>query len=416
MLPLREIQEQYKHAKYLETDDGKKNTSIVIAQARKNQKNWYEEEYMDLGFEVVPSHLISLVQDYTQPHIDRSLMGDERLKREARKKILACRVVGVIETAPTVAKDNPKFVALEDMLVVEPIEPTLEGLKIYVPHRHAGMSQTHKLRHMIDRILPVKLVDLKERRYENYFLENSIKHNYVAEGDIDIAEFIMNSYIADNIPSGNTQRKLTPLQNRILNQPFKGLVTYVSDKGVFVLTNELYTFFIPNEEYSYMANSKVYSIKDTVHTFDEVEFNYTGFRRGRGKNTNSENENTNNTILLQGEHISFEEKPVIRLKRLIEEKKMVGKVFKAYLITYDPTKKHFIELEDFPGVLVKLKPQAEITPQLAVTKEPISVFVERARAYTDTESGKISIFVHCLFNTTINERKNDMLASFFQKK
>ena len=70
-----------------------------------------------------------------------------------------------------------------------------------------------------------------------------------------------------------------------------------------------------------------------------------------------------------------------------------------------------IELEEFPGVLVKLKHNRMINQNMMRTNEALSVVVKRAR-YTINDEGKIILTVNCTYNATLG-KKQEMLADFF---
>lgn len=65
--------------------------------------------------------------------------------------------------------------------------------------------------------------------------------------------------------------------------------------------------------------------------------------------------------------------------QLIADEKLVGTTHKAYVVAYDVTRGHKIELEDLAGAIVKLETKAPITPDFVVKQTPIFVKVERAR-------------------------------------
>lgn len=199
MLPLSEFKKRgYKNIRYPKADNGNEMRSIVLANKKPEDANWYDEENISLGVSLIPENIIEDVKNnlYLRP-FDRSLMEDSSRRERARQEVFSAVVIGTIEAAPTIYKEDSKTVVFEDLLVCKPIDANYAELRVYVPHRKAGMFQTTDLRNMIDRIIPLKVVDLKERHFKNFKMPTGVKNNYVALGDIDIAELLMNSEAID---------------------------------------------------------------------------------------------------------------------------------------------------------------------------------------------------------------------------
>lgn len=415
MKPLKELQREYENARYMKLPDGELHT-IVSVNKPKNSYQWFDEEFSEKGVELVPAQLIEEFQELRYPNIDMSMVRDRQLVEEALENIIICRVTNVIEAAPFDFVSDSKKMALEDLLVVEPISPDLQGAKIYVPHHKAGTFKTARLRLMVGQVVPVKIVELRERRYKDYHVYKSVKNSYVLEGDINIAQFLKNREFVKNIPkkwADFDETVLTEDYRSFTNKTYKGIISHFNSAGVYVVTNKCYTFFIRREDFGYATFSRIHKFVDTVDDTKPINFKFTGVVRhiDDPKEFGISNFNIGNTPLLKGEHISFETSPHEAIKQLIDSKNMVGRAFKGYIVQYDVVKGHLIELEEFPGVLVKLKHNRMINQNMMRTNEALSVVVKRAR-YTINDEGKIILTVNCTYNATLG-KKQEMLADFF---
>lgn len=448
MLPLPDIQKEYPDAKYLSVDRNgiKEFESIIIASQKTPQLFWYHEEYrINNNIHLIPEQIIRQVNDLAIPKFDRSYKNDSRLREEAKENILVCQITGLIESVPFSPEDSSagNIVYFADMIVCEPINPQYDGLKIYVPQYHGGITQQKRMRYMVSMIVPVKITNLQESRIETknstkFTFHNGIKSNYVAVGDIDIAQFICNygtaKLLLRNIENEKLQGKLIKAQNAIKNEQHEGVVTKIAYQGIFVLAETMETVYIPFSRLTYNQNSKIKKIKNIFNSVamqDVVKFNIVGAKVGKNEiftNTNISEKYVGETYTLIGDRLVNEIHPKRRMVKEIRDNKLEGKLFTAYLVVFDPTKSHIIELEGYPGATVKLKDNPNITPDLAYKEQPFSVIVKKTiltndEIYNLTDEeidelplGDLRYTVICEYNALIHEDNKATLNSFFYKK
>ena len=123
MLPLSEFKKRgYKNIRYPKADNGNEMRSIVLANKKPEDANWYDEENISLGVSLIPENIIEDVKNnlYLRP-FDRSLMEDSSRRERARQEVFSAVVIGTIEAAPTIYKEDSKTVVFEDLLVCKPI-------------------------------------------------------------------------------------------------------------------------------------------------------------------------------------------------------------------------------------------------------------------------------------------------------
>ena len=108
----------------------------------------------------------------------------------------------------------------------------------------------------------------------------------------------------------------------------------------------------------------------------------------------------------------LEVSPREKIVQLIDENRLVGTTHKAYVVDYNITKGHRIELEDIAGVTVKLDGRAPISPDFVIKKTPIYVKVERARRTLKSSSDDLRFSVHCTFISDAGTR--DKAANLFK--
>ena len=431
MLPLSEFKKRgYKNIRYPKADNGNEMRSIVLANKKPEDANWYDEENISLGVSLIPENIIEDVKNnlYLRP-FDRSLMEDSSRRERARQEVFSAVVIGTIEAAPTIYKEDLKTVVFEDLLVCKPIDANYAELRVYVPHRKAGMFQTTDLRNMIDRIIPLKVVDLKERHFKNFKMPTGVKNNYVALGDIDIAELLMNSEAIDiarektrGNDSSSYRQRMRDLKRELTEKTQNGIITHVSSSGVFLLDQNLRSYKIPTKRFSYGAFSRIHPLKYYAEIGKPIQFNFVGWKSNNNSQVETEEDSrftpldfTSEQYVLWGSAIELETPPTEKLKALIDTGRLVGSTHTAYLTTYDVGRGHLIELEGFPGISVKLRNSMSLDKTYVYTHEPISVVVRRAR-YTINEKNQTIFYVHCNFNTSMrNTGRSDELNGFFKR-
>lgn len=427
MIPLAEIQKTHKKAKYLQrgTNNSGKST-IILAEATDTDGNWYSLENERMGFKLVPQALIEEAVELIKPSMENGYLEDYRRVSQARKKVIVCQIVSVIEAAPFIIKPNTigykkTMVVFEDMLVLEPVSPKYKGLQIYVAERHAGLTKKNNLNRMIGSLVPVKINELRERKYPDYNLNQiKVKSNYVAEGNIEIAEKIMNKELVDifnekmkDIDTGDILEKesLKKEKDKLLNKVFDGIISSIDSRGIYVVTREGYLFRLKANDCNYYAKSKVIDFRDSVQLLEQVSFKLKDakFNKLSGKKST---DNEVEEYRLWGDHICLEQSPTDIICDLIDNKRLVGKVFNAYITTYDANKGHFVEFEGYPGIRFKLDHDNRLESSLVFSKTKISVVVYRAR-YVTKENNKKIMTVHCHFNTVVGNINSSELSSFF---
>lgn len=411
MLPLRELKEQkgLLDAYYLKTSEGGELRNIVMAKYKEEPKLWYHyataEEY---GISVVPADAIDLAADL-QNQFDFSKTSDSLQVERAKEKVFPGVIEGIIEAVPFSILKKEQTVVFLDLLVVRSLDPNHYGMKVYVDSAHVGRTATRNLKHMVGQIVPVTIVNLNEQKRDKFVVSRGVKHNFVAYGNIAIAEWLMNQeYFYPLLRENNLSKKISQKERekreadrkRIEETTYKGIVTRIANNGVWVLGKKQQTVFIRFRDLNYKAHSRVLDRRNSVEQGEEIKFKLTAsYLQNEERLPDLKTVavlGKNQMNMLVGESISLQESPMDQLRKLIDSKNLVGKTFTAHLISYDSVKGHLIELEAFPGVLVKLQKHDLVKPKLAITKESIIVSVRRAR-YKLTEDGKPHFTIQCQY-------------------
>ena len=406
MLPLKLIHKSHPNATYA-TQDNKRIRDIVIADKNDDDEFWFDYNKKDeLHLEFIPKNLVAEINELARP-----LITDKRpqvyLDNIARGKVIPTLIESVIESMPTPHETDESKIVFIDYLVLVPLDPIYSELKIYVPSNKAGMTRLPRtnVRDMVGRYVSCKIVNLKRCILPHSYDTKTIWNNYYAEGSIERAEQLACADIKSTIAEVQrgevknsivlNQRVVERLKEErasLLSNIFNGVIAQTSNRGIYVICTEkeyhYFTVYIPRGRISYLYESIVPSAASKFKVGEQIRFklveeqNYLGSRE------------LENQIIADSK--CLETPPKEKILKLIDENRLVGSTHKAYVVAYDITRGHRIELEDIAGAIVKLNSDARITPDFVVKRTPIFVKVGRARRLPGP-SGDQRYTVYCSY-------------------
>lgn len=389
MLPLKLIHKSHPNATY-ETQDNKRIRDIVIADKNDTDEFWFDYNKKDeFHLEFIPRNLVAEINELAKPSIT-----DKRpqvyLDNIARSKVIPTLIESVIESMPTPHETDESKIVFIDYLVLVPLNQVYSELKIYVPSNKAGMTRLPRtnVRDMVGRYVSCKIVNLKRCILPHSYDTKTIWNNYYAEGSIERAEQLACADIKSTIAEVQrgevknsvvlNQRVVERLKEErasLLSSIFNGVIAQTSNRGIYVICTEkdyhYFTVYIPRGRISYLYESIVPSSTSKFKVGEQIRFKLVE------EQTYLEGKGLENQILADSK--CLETPPREQILKLIDENKLVGSTHKAYVVAYDITRGHRIELEDIAGAIVKLNSNARITPDFVVKRTPIFVKVERAR-------------------------------------
>lgn len=396
MLPLKLIHKSHPNATYA-TQDNKRVRDIIIADKNDDDKFWFDYNKKDeFHLEFIPKNLVAEINELAKPSIT-----DKRpqvyLDNIARGKVIPTLIESVIESMPTPHENDESKIVFIDYLVLVPLDPIYSELKIYVPSNKAGMTRLPRtnVRDMVGRYVSCKIVNLKRCILPHSYDTKTIWNNYYAEGSIERAEQLacadIKSTIAEVHRGADIKSQIAEKGSIVLNQRvverlkeerasllssiFNGVIAQTSNRGIYVICTQkeyhYFTVYIPRGRISYLYESIVPSSASKFKVGEQIRFKIVE------EQTYLEGKGLENQIIADSK--CLETPPKEQILKLIDENKLVGSTHKAYVVAYDITRGHRIELEDIAGAIVKLNSDARITPDFVVKRTPIFVKVGRAR-------------------------------------
>lgn len=407
MKPIKEIRKTHRDAIYYNGgDNSNKIQSIVIADKQEGDKPWY---YNRQYFEFIPAELVEEVNRLRYPIIssDFDLSDeDELLLRDAADKVFICQITSIIESQPflssqldgykKVTAGQDEKILFNDIFVAEPVDVRFKGLKVYIPQMKAGVNQPVQKSLMIGQLVPVKIVETWQVK-EDARLSKDVSNNYVVEGSVFIGESLRNALYLLNLKKARKNGQVS--LDKFLGTEYMGVVTRITVRrqdpnnpnsplrgGVYFLTNQMFTVFVPVRRFSYKVFSRFLDIRDiarvgdrfkikVTHTYD---FDVPPYLKSLLK--------LNTCEMASGECISFEKNPYERMAREIDNNNFIGTYHRARVVDFDIIKGHLVELEDYPGILIKLKHVSAITQDMVNRGQPLTVMIDTARYYLKDES------------------------------
>lgn len=389
MLPLKLIHKSHPNATYA-TKDNKRIRDIIIADKNDNDEFWFDYNKKDeFHLEFIPKNLVAEINELARPSIT-----DKRpqvyLDNIARGKVIPTLIESVIESMPTPHETDEGKIVFIDYLVLVPLDPIYSELKIYVPSNKAGITRLPRtnVRDMVGRYVTCKIVNLKRCILPHSYDTKTIWNNYYAEGSIERAEQLacadIKSTIAE-VQRGEVKNSIVLNQRAVerlkeeraslLSSIFNGVIAQTSNRGIYVICTEkeyhYFTVYIPRGRISYLYESIVPSSASKFKVGEQIRFKIVE------EQTYLEGKGLENQIIADSK--CLETPPKEKILKLIDENRLVGSTHKAYVVAYDITRGHRIELEDIAGAIVKLNSDARITPDFVVKRTPIFVKVGRAR-------------------------------------
>lgn len=422
MLPLKFIQRTHPNATYA-TKDNKRIRDIIIADKNDTDEFWFDYNKKDeFHLEFIPRNLVAEINELAKPSIT-----DKRpqvyLDNIARGKVIPTLIESVIESMPTPHETDESKIVFIDYLVLVPLDPVFSELKIYVPSNKAGMTRLPRtnVRDMVGRYVSCKIVNLKRCILPHSYDTKTIWNNYYAEGSIERAEQLACADIKSTIAEVQrgevknsvvlNQRVVERLKEErasLLSSIFNGVIAQTSNRGIYVICTEkeyhYFTVYIPRGRISYLYESIVPSSTSKFKVGEQIRFKLVE------EQTYLEGKGLENQILADSK--CLETPPREQILKLIDENKLVGSTHKAYVVAYDITRGHRIELEDIAGAIVKLNSDARITPDFVIKRTPIFVKVERARRFPGP-SDEQRYTVYCSYIADASSREKAVSAFEF---
>ena len=344
-------------------------------------------------------------------NFNRHDIGNQAKETMALASIISCRVVGLIESAKTLSESSGQ-VFFEDVVICQPTKREYSQLRIYVPQHIAGFYQPADLRRMVGQVFPVKLIDLKQvvfaKRYNAFeqHEQQPLENEYVALGDISIAEYLLNNQVLKELEEGNEKSPIHDVQ--------QGMVNYISDNGVFVITSNLERVFIPHNVFSYQYRSRVLQPQDYVKIGELVDFY---IRRGRYEQADDKRKRLGIqgvSVNLVGERLSLEKDPKEVIKDFIDAGP--GTVASGYVTDFNEIKGHYFEPDGAYGYPVRLVASQRIKPALFRSKQKISVLLRQGHyeeAADQAGNAYLRVRATVVYNSTYNEHAG--LEDFFDR-
>lgn len=422
MLPLKLIHKSHPNATY-ETQDNKRIRDIVIADKNDTDEFWFDYNKKDeFHLEFIPRNLVAEINELAKPSIT-----DKRpqvyLDNIARSKVIPTMIESVIESMPTPHETDESKIVFIDYLVLVPLNQAYSELKIYVPSNKAGMTRLPRtnVRDMVGRYVSCKIVNLKRCILPHSYDTKTIWNNYYAEGSIERAEQLACADIKSTIAEVQrgevknsvvlNQRVVERLKEeraRLLSSIFNGVIAQTSNRGIYVICTEkdyhYFTVYIPRGRISYLYESIVPSSTSKFKVGEQIRFKLVE------EQTYLEGKGLENQILADSK--CLETPPREQILKLIDENKLVGSTHKAYVVAYDITRGHRIELEDIAGAIVKLNSDARITPDFVLKRTPIFVKVDRARRFPGPEDDQ-RYTVYCSYISDASSKEKAVSAFEF---
>ena len=332
-------------------------------------------------------------------------------------------IESVIESMPTPHETDESKIVFIDYLVLVPLNQVYSELKIYVPSTKAGMTRLPRtnIRDMVGRYVSCKIVNLKRCILPHSYDTKTIWNNYYAEGSIERAEQLACADIKSTIAEVQrgevknsvvlNQRVVERLKEeraRLLSSIFNGVIAQTSNRGIYVICTEkdyhYFTVYIPRGRISYLYESIVPSSTSKFKVGEQIRFKLVE------EQTYLEGKGLENQILADSK--CLETPPREQILKLIDENKLVGSTHKAYVVAYDITRGHRIELEDIAGAIVKLNSDARITPDFVLKRTPIFVKVDRARRFPGPEDDQ-RYTVYCSYISDASSKEKAVSAFEF---
>ena len=422
MLPLKMIQRTHPNATYA-TKDNKRIRDIVIADKNDTDEFWFDYNKKDeFHVEFIPRNLVAEINELAKPSIT-----DKRpqvyLDNIARSKVIPTLIESVIESMPTPHETDESKIVFIDYLVLVPLDPVYSELKIYVPSNKAGMTRLPRtnVRDMVGRYVSCKIVNLKRCLLPHSYDTKTIWNNYYAEGSIERAEQLACADIKSTIAEVHrgevknsivlNQRVVERLKEErasLLSSIFNGVISQTSNRGIYVICTEkeyhYFTVYIPRRRISYLYESIVPSSTSKFKIGEQIRFKLVE------EQTYLEGKGFENQILADSKCLEIP--PKEQILKLIDENKLVGSTHKAYVVAYDVTRGHRIELEDIAGAIVKLNSDARITPDFVIKRTPIFVKVDRARRFPGPKDDQ-RYTVYCSYISDASSKEKAVSAFEF---
>lgn len=401
MKPINYFKKEYPDIAFVVNKNGIKVESQYVATVKQGDTSWYSEAQR------IP-HALEDAANALSRNFNRQDIGNKAKEEKAREDILTCRVVGIIDSAKSV-DERAKKVFFEDILICRPIRKELHELLIYVPQHNGGAFQPNDLRKIVGQLVPVKIFDLKQvvfaKRYNSFIHEKQeLLNEYVAIGDINIAEYLVNDRLLKEFTNAKTNDPVLDVQS--------GYVNYISEKGVFLVTSQMEKIYIPFFNYSYKNRSRILGKDDFVSLGDIVDFHLTS----GSYNPPTDKQKTlgieGQIPVLYGERLSLEKNPEEVIKELIDSGK--GTVVSGYITDYNPVKGHYLEIEGAYGFPIRLVANEEINRNMFKRKVKISaVIISGNYKMITPESGKpyLQVKATAKYNTSYTD--DNGLEDFF---
>ncbi|MFR2063412.1 MAG: hypothetical protein ACLS36_06025 [Streptococcus sp.] len=207
----------YENVHYASLGEQKFKT-LVVADRKDEQEQWFEQPEI----ECVPEEVSDIIRNYTLPYIDLGNTEDEYLLEQATNKVVSVVVENVLETQPFIPRNRNgrpigEGVAFCDMLVGRIQNGELAGTTVYINKQNlASANQKTSLNGWA--YFPCKLTEIHIQTIDNYKLTINNPSNYVVEGSIELAEWLTNYQLLQQIEKSK--------DNSSRNRDRKNILTY----------------------------------------------------------------------------------------------------------------------------------------------------------------------------------------------
>lgn len=369
----------------------------------------------------IPHSMLDILSPYTVSYRRANWFDKGRVRGDVLNRVLACQIIDVMHSATSFSEDDENKVIFEDILVLQPTNRKLSGIRIYVNQGEAGHFQPRDIDKMVGQVVPVLIATLYQvqfgERYDrlkSYSEENNEQldisktyDEYIALGTIDGAEYLTGRYVLDDW-NDVQEENVTP-DSPILDVQ-EGRITYITENGFFVLSRAKERVFIQNKDFSYKYLSKAYNsrkgdfssiarIGDTVQykILKAQEVQNTDDARKRGISGNS--------IVILGERLSLETPPMDIIKSII--KGGTGTTISGHIIEWDSVKGHRFEPEGGYGYTFILNRSNQLSKTVYNKRQKVSVRIGKNPTYEvrENKNGQkyLKLRVTCYYNSSFDD-------------
>lgn len=406
MKSFRSLQKRYPDLEPFRTPHGLKIRNKYISPIIQGVVDWT----LSLAAPV-PKHLERFASQNGRS-FTRDMIGDSRKEAIGLAQIIPCKVISIIDAAPTINYEKNKII-LEDIVVCQPVKKAQSELRIYVRQSKAGAFQPERISDLVGQLVPVKIINLiqiqKAKRANETSVSDELYDKYVALGDIEIAEYLKNIQVVREVEDAKLNgRKDAPIFDTQI-----GIVNHITPNGVFIHTKNNERVFIQYKHLTYKRKSPIWEPTELVKLGEHIDFRFTSGEIRPLPKEKRELGISGSVAIVTGERLSLEENPENVIKRVIDSGP--GTVVSGYIVTYHEIKGHLFEVDGAYGYPIRLVTTEHITKNMFTNKEKISVILTGSGSYRYTTNKNdvryLEVRATCQYNSTYTT--DDDLDDFF---